>query len=75
MKKCTGCGTCQEICTQNNIELVNNKPSWSDHCINCFASALTGAPMEPISLGDADLGFKNYHHPEVEMKDMILPKK
>lgn len=70
-EKCTGCGTCQKICSQNNIELVNNKPSWSDSCINCFA-CLNWCPSRAINLGNADLSIKNYHHPEVKISDLII---
>ncbi len=70
-ENCTGCGTCQQICTQNNIQLVNHKPSWSNHCINCFA-CLNWCPNKAIHPGDADLSIKNYHHPEVKISDMIL---
>jgi len=70
-ENCTGCGTCQQICTQNNIQIVDNKPSWSDHCFNCF-SCLNWCPNKAIHPGDADLSIKNYHHPEVKISDMIL---
>jgi len=69
-ENCTGCGTCQKLCSQNNIEIVDNKPSWSDHCINCFA-CLNWCPNGAITPGNADLGIKNYHHPEVKISDMI----
>lgn len=72
-ENCTGCGTCGRICFQNNIEIVDNKPVWSDHCMNCFA-CLNWCPNGAIHLGDADLGIKNYHHPEVKISDMIIMK-
>ena len=68
--KCTGCGTCLKICSQKNIEIVDNKPVWSDHCINCFA-CLNWCPNGAITPGDADLSIKNYHHPEVKISDML----
>ncbi|HOI40251.1 MAG TPA: EFR1 family ferrodoxin [Methanobacterium sp.] len=73
-ENCTGCGTCEKICTQNNIEIINNKPSWLDNCINCFA-CLNWCPNGAINPGDADLSIKNYHHPDVKISDMIIPKK
>jgi ferredoxin len=69
-EKCTGCGTCQRICSQNNIEIIENKPVWSDHCANCFA-CLNWCPNGAISLGKAKMGIKNYHHPDIEISDMI----
>jgi formate hydrogenlyase subunit 6/NADH:ubiquinone oxidoreductase subunit I/flavodoxin len=72
-EKCIGCGTCEKICSQNNIEIVNNKPVWSDQCINCF-SCLNWCPNGAIKLGNVDLGIKGYHHPEVKVSDMIIRK-
>lgn len=69
-EKCTDCGTCLKICSQNNIEIMDNKPVWSDHCINCFA-CLNWCPNGAITPGDADLSIKNYHHPEVKISDMM----
>lgn len=73
-EKCMGCGTCQKICSQNNIQIVDNKPLWSDHCINCFA-CLNWCPNGAINPGDADLSIKNYHHPQVKISDMIIQEK
>lgn len=69
-EKCTGCGTCQKICRLNNIEIIDGKPSWSDNCLNCFA-CLNWCPNGAITLGNANLGIKNYHHPDVKISDMI----
>lgn len=72
-EKCTGCGTCQRICPQNNIKIIDNQPVWSDHCANCFA-CLNWCPNGAITPGDANLGIKNYHHPDVKISDMIRQK-
>ncbi|HOI71682.1 MAG TPA: EFR1 family ferrodoxin [Methanobacterium sp.] len=72
--RCTGCRTCRNICSQKNIEIIDNRPSWSDHCINCFA-CLNWCPNGAIHPGDADLSIKNYHHPEVNISEMIPYKK
>lgn len=70
-EKCTGCGTCLKICSQNNIEIENNKPLWHDNCVNCFA-CLNWCPNGAINPGNADLSIKNYHHPDVKVSDMII---
>lgn len=72
-ENCAGCGTCGKICSQNNIKIVDNKPVWADHCINCFA-CLNWCPNGAIRPGDADLNIKNYHHPEVKISDMVFRK-
>lgn len=70
-EKCTGCGTCQKICPLHNIELIENNPSWSDNCLNCFA-CLNWCPNGAITPGNTNLGIKNYHHPDVKVSDMII---
>jgi ferredoxin len=69
-EKCTGCGTCQRICPMGNIEIIENKPVWSDHCANCFA-CLNWCLNGVISLGKANMGIKNYHHPDIKISDMF----
>lgn len=69
-EKCEGCATCQRVCPMNNIEIIDNKPVWSDNCANCFA-CLNWCPNGAISLGNANMGIKNYHHPDIKILDMI----
>jgi formate hydrogenlyase subunit 6/NADH:ubiquinone oxidoreductase subunit I/flavodoxin len=69
-KDCNGCGICERICPLNNIEMVDDKPAWSDNCVSCFA-CLNWCPQEAISLGGFDANIKNYHHPEVKISDML----
>lgn len=67
---CNGCGICARICPVHNIEMVSDKPTWSDHCASCFA-CLHWCPKEAISLGGHDLNIKAYHHPDVKVSDMM----
>jgi formate hydrogenlyase subunit 6/NADH:ubiquinone oxidoreductase subunit I/flavodoxin len=69
-KKCNSCGICIKICPVKNIEMIKNKPSWSDHCIGCFA-CFHWCPKESVQLGNTDLNLRRYHHPEINLKDMM----
>jgi Pyruvate/2-oxoacid:ferredoxin oxidoreductase delta subunit/flavodoxin len=69
-KDCNGCGICERVCPLNNIEMVDDRPVWSDNCASCFA-CLNWCPQEAISLGGFDADIKNYHHPEVKVSDML----
>jgi MinD superfamily P-loop ATPase len=67
---CNGCGICESICTAANIEIVEGKPVWSDHCVSCFA-CVHWCPKEAVTLGGFTMGIKCYHHPEVKLADMV----
>jgi len=69
-KDCNGCGICERICPLNNVEMVDDKPIWSDNCAGCFA-CLNWCPKEAISLGGFDANIRNYHHPDVKISDML----
>jgi ferredoxin/flavodoxin len=67
---CNGCGICERICPLNNIEMVDDRPVWSDNCAGCFA-CLNWCPKEAISLGGFDANIRHYHHPDVKIPDML----
>jgi ferredoxin/flavodoxin len=68
---CTGCGTCSLVCPVNNIELIENKPQWRQHCEQCFA-CLQWCPQEAIQFGKKTAGKTRYHHPDVKLDDMVF---
>jgi ferredoxin len=69
-EKCNGCGICLKVCPVNNIKLVDCKPSWNNHCEQCFA-CLHWCPGEAIQFGGNTADSKRYHHPDVNLADMI----
>lgn len=69
-ENCDGCRICERICPVKNIEIIDNRPVWSDHCTGCFA-CLHWCPKEAISLGGFDMNIKIYHHPDVKISDMM----
>jgi Pyruvate/2-oxoacid:ferredoxin oxidoreductase delta subunit len=66
---CNGCGVCAKICPVENIEMVDDKPSWRHHCENCFA-CLAWCPRASIQSGQVSAA-ERYRHPEVELSDML----
>ncbi len=69
-EKCNGCAICKRVCPAQNIELVNNRPVWKHHCEMCFACD-EWCPQSAIQHWSRAKGVK-YHHPEVNLKDMLL---
>ncbi len=72
--KCNNCGICSKICPVNNIKIVDSKPVWQHNCEQCFA-CLQWCPNEAIQFREGTLHGKRYHHPEVEVSDMIIKDK
>ena len=68
-ENCNGCGTCSRVCPVNNIKIVNKKPVWQHHCETCLA-CYSWCPQEAI-LGKIVSYNERYHHPEVELSDML----
>jgi len=72
-EKCDGCGICMRICPVDNIEMIDNRPSWSNHCTSCFA-CLQWCPKESIQAGSITVNMKRYHHPHVKISDIMKQK-
>lgn len=72
-ERCDGCGICKRVCPVDNIEIVDGKPVWSDHSVNCFA-CYHWCPRNAIQLGNSDLNVRQYHHPEARVVDMVRQK-
>lgn len=69
-ERCNGCGICAKICPVENIEMVENRPIWSNHCVTCFA-CLHWCPKESIQAGSITVNMPRYHHPEVTLADIM----
>jgi ferredoxin len=69
-EKCDGCGICSRICPVNNIRMVDKAPSWQHRCERCMA-CLQWCPKEAIEFDKDSIGRKRYHHPDVELSDML----
>ncbi len=69
-EKCNQCGICQKICPVSNIELNNGTPVWRGNCEQCLA-CLQWCPEKAIQYGKKTATRKRYHHPEVNMGDIL----
>ena len=72
-ERCDGCGICKKVCPVDNIEIIDGKPSWSDHCVNCFA-CYHWCPKDAIQFGNSNMKIRQYHHPEARVVDIIGQK-
>jgi len=68
--KCNSCAVCSKVCPVSNIEMVNEKPLWLHRCDQCFA-CLQWCPQEAIQFGKKTVKYARYHHPEVNLKDIL----
>ncbi len=70
---CNSCGTCEEVCPVDNIELVDGKPQWQHLCQQCLA-CINFCPESSIQYGKNTAGKKRYHHPKITSKDIVNQK-
>lgn len=68
--ECDKCGMCARICPAKNIAMVNKTPVWSDNCTGCLA-CLHWCPMKAVTLARGKLDVKQYHHPNVGIREMV----
>ncbi|MDA3948855.1 MAG: EFR1 family ferrodoxin [Spirochaeta sp.] len=67
---CTKCGICRQVCPVGNITLHDGRPVWHHTCEQCFA-CLQWCPVHAIQYGKKTRGVERYHHPEVNVRDII----
>jgi ferredoxin len=70
--KCNKCGICRRVCPAQNITLLEGTPTWSHHCEQCLA-CLQWCPQEAIQYGKKTARYPRYHHPEIQLKDVLKP--
>jgi Fe-S-cluster-containing hydrogenase component 2 len=60
-----------KVCPVENIELVDKKPVWQQHCEQCFA-CLQWCPHNAIQFSSKTSGKQRYHHPDVKVEEMFV---
>lgn len=59
---CIGCGKCETVCPMNNIDIIDGRPVWDDHCTQCMA-CICGCPEKAIEYGKKSKGKPRYQCP------------
>lgn len=67
---CKHCGICAKVCPVGNIELVDGKPLFHHHCEACMA-CIQLCPMNAINYKKCTIKKERYHHPNVEVEELI----
>ncbi len=68
--KCNGCGICEMVCPVGNIDMVDGRPVWRHACEKCLA-CIQWCPRESVQFKDVTLSRRRYHHPDVNLSDML----
>ena len=57
---CIGCGKCEKLCPRGNIVMMDGKPHWEDHCMQCLA-CINACPETAIEYGRKTVGKRRYY--------------
>jgi len=68
-EKCTGCGTCADVCPTGNIRLSDKRPVFSEKCLSCLA-CIQNCPVKAIHIPGERSGerYRNSHISLEEIK-------
>jgi ferredoxin len=69
-KKCIPCTICGRVCPAENITMIDGKPTWNHRCEQCLA-CIQWCPEKAIQYGNKTSAYERYHHPEIQLKDMV----
>ncbi len=80
-EKCTGCGTCEEVCPSGKIAMVNGEPAWTKDagCYMCFA-CVDFCPEAAVQIASNRMKKSyttvnaRYHHPDITPEDIAAQK-
>jgi ferredoxin len=72
-ERCNACGICVRVCPANNVTLEAGRPVWHHRCEQCLA-CIQWCPQRSIQYGKKTPAYERYHHPEVQLQDMIVPE-
>ena len=67
---CILCKTCSQICPNQNIQIIEEQPSWGDNCEQCMA-CLQWCPAVAIHRRDVPKARHRYQNPGIEALDLI----
>ncbi len=70
---CNRCGTCGRICPTRNITVTKDGVSWGEDCTQCYA-CIHWCPTGAIEIGGRTNGKPRYHHPDVNLMDMLVQR-
>jgi ferredoxin len=62
---CTSCRLCEEICPTKTISMINDKPEWSNTCVQC-CGCIHRCPAQAIEWGKITINQGRYVHPELK---------
>jgi ferredoxin len=67
---CNSCGICEKVCPVKDIKIIEGKPVWSNKCEQCMA-CIQWCPVSAIQVGKISPKRKRYHHPEININELI----
>lgn len=72
VEKCIGCGICEKICPQNNIQVIDNKAVRGKNCSTCIA-CVNMCPQQAIKVGLKAMQKElQYLNPDIRNEEMFL---
>lgn len=72
-ERCNQCSVCVKICPAQNIDLQNEKLTWHNRCEQCLA-CIQWCPKESLQYGKKTPDYPRYHHPKIELRDLMHPR-